>query len=225
MALPPIRTFGRTKARALSKPQNLALKGQLEKWRVPDNLPDNFDPKALMPAAKNIWFEIGFGSAEHLIGQAKANPDTLIFGAEPFIEGVAKALLLIKQNEIKNIALIDDDARKILSKLKDNCLERVFILFPDPWPKSRHHKRRLFNQDFIQEMARLIKPNGKLRFATDWANYAEAVLAIMAQNQDFTWTAQSSKDWKTAPSDHFTTRYETKQMGDCAPIFLDFVRH
>jgi tRNA (guanine-N7-)-methyltransferase len=103
-------------------------------------------------------------------------------------------------------------------------IDRVFILFPDPWPKTRHRKRRIIQPAFVAELARVLKPGGRLRFATDWADYAERALADIVGSPDFIWTAERADDWRLPPADHVTTRYQEKRLGDIAPVFLDFVR-
>ncbi len=222
----PLRTFGRTGGRPLSPRQQRLMEELLPKIVVDiDALQDNFDPKDLFNAScKEVWFEIGFGGAEHLIGQAARNPHVGIIGAEPFQEGVAKALTSIETDGVQNVRLHPDDARKVLDKLANASLDRIFIMFPDPWHKTRHHKRRLIQPEFIETLARILKPEGKVRFATDWANYADWTLERFENSDKFNWLAQSSDDWKNPPKDHVTTRYQTKGLGDCAPIWLDFQR-
>jgi tRNA (guanine-N7-)-methyltransferase len=112
----------------------------------------------------------------------------------------------------------------LAAALPSACLSRIFILFPDPWPKSRHHKRRLIQPEVIAQLARVLKPGGCLRFATDWADYADWTLQRFNRSADFSWTAETASDWTTPPADHVTTRYEEKRLGDCDPVFLDFVR-
>ena len=97
-------------------------------------------------------------------------------------------------------------------------------MFPDPWPKARHRKRRLVNPVFAAELARVLKPGGRLRFATDWADYADAALLALRAEPRLTLTARRADDWRTPPADHVTTRYEEKRLGDVAPVFLDFTR-
>ena len=123
-----------------------------------------------------------------------------------------------------NLRLWTDDARILLRALPDRCLDRLFLLFPDPWPKARHHKRRLVQPAFVDELARVLKPGGRLRFATDWAGYADWALARFLAVPALTWTAEKADDWRTPPADHVTTRYEQKRLGNVAPVFLDFVR-
>ncbi len=108
--------------------------------------------------------------------------------------------------------------------MPDASLTRAFILFPDPWPKARHHKRRIVQPDLVAELARLLIPGGRLRFASDVAHYVDWSLEKIRANLAFTWTAEQASDWRVPPADHVTTRYEEKRLGDCAPVFLDFVR-
>jgi len=222
----PLRTFGRTGGRPLSARQQKLMDEELPKYAI-----DTKDHKAnLAPdtlfthSPREVWFEIGFGGAEHLIGQAQKHPDFGIIGCEPFLEGVAKAVTQIWENKINNIRLHADDARDILDALSDNSLDRVFIMFPDPWHKAKHHKRRLIQVEFLQTLARVLKKGGQVRFATDWANYADWALEKFEASDDFEWTANQADDWRIPPQDHITTRYQMKGLGDCKPVFLDFVK-
>ena len=168
--------------------------------------------------------EIGFGGGEHLAGRAGARPDVLFLGAEPFLNGVASALRHIEEGGLANVRLHAGDARELMARLPDASLARLFILFPDPWPKTRHRKRRLVGTEFITEAARVLKPGGRLLFATDWEDYANQALARFLASPDFQWTAGKADDWRRAPSDHVPTRYEAKRLGDCAPLWLSFDR-
>jgi tRNA (guanine-N7-)-methyltransferase len=183
-----------------------------------------FDPRGLMPGAREVSFEIGFGGGEHLVARAARNPDVLSLGAEPFVNGVASALRHIEEARVGNVRLHNGDARDLMALMPDGSVDRLFILFPDPWPKLRHHKRRLVDGAFLTHAARLMKPGGRLRFATDWADYADWVLALLPGRTDFAWTAEAADDWRLAPADHITTRYEDKRLGDCAPIWLELAR-
>lgn len=168
--------------------------------------------------------EIGFGGGEHLVAQAVANPETRFIGVEPFLNGVASCLRHIEESGVINVRLHQGDARDVLARLPDASLDRVDILFPDPWPKTRHHKRRLIQPDFVAELARALKPGGEVRFATDWANYAAWTLEAFIRSPHFAWTAERAADWRAPWLGHVTTRYEQKRLGDFAPIFLRFVR-
>lgn len=220
-AHPHLRTYGRIKSRPIKPRQAALMESLLPRIRVPDG---RVDPRALMPAAKETWLEIGFGGGEHMAAQAAAHPDVLILGAEPFQNGVASALRRLDEQGLSNVRIHDGDVRELLARLPDASLARVFILFPDPWPKARHHKRRLVQADAVAELARVLMPGGKLRFASDWADYVDWALERFAASPDFQWTASRADDWRRPPADHVTTRYEEKRLGDCAPVFLDFMR-
>lgn len=217
----PIRSFGRIKSRPIKPRQAAMVDAHLPGLRVPDG---PVDPRALMPQAAETWLEIGFGGGEHMAAQAARAPDVLILGAEPFQNGVASAVRHIAEQGLTNIRLHDGDVRDLIARLPDASLARVFILFPDPWPKARHHKRRLIQPELVADLARVLKPDGRLRFASDWADYVDWSLAQFTASKTFAWQAERADDWRTPPPDHVTTRYEEKRLGDCAPVFLDFVR-
>ena len=221
-AHPPLRSYGRLKTRTI-KPRQAALMESLLPGLRPPNAP--FDPRTLAPDAREVWLEIGFGGGEHMAAQAGLHPDALIIGAEPFQNGVASALRHIDEAHLTNVRVLDGDARELMAHLPDACLDRVYVLFPDPWPKTRHHKRRVIQAESVAELARLLKPGGRLRFASDVAHYVDWALALFAKNPAFRWTAERADDWRVPPADHITTRYEEKRLGDCAPVFLDFVRN
>ena len=126
--------------------------------------------------------------------------------------------------KLTNVRIHQGDAREVAGRLPDGCLDRVFILFPDPWPKSRHHKRRIVQPEFLVELARLLRPGGALRFATDWAEYADWTLSRVRASGLFTAPDSKASEHTAPPADHITTRYEEKKLGDCVPVFLDFVR-
>jgi tRNA (guanine-N7-)-methyltransferase len=215
----PIRTFGRTKSRTVKPAQAALLTQMLPSLAVPAG---PLDPATLRPQARETWLEIGFGGGEHLAAQAAANPDVLILGAEPFINGVASALRHVAALDLANVRLHAGDGRELLAALPDASLARLFLLFPDPWPKARHHKRRLASPAFAAEAARVLAVGGRLRFATDWADYADQALEVFSRTLG--WTARRADDWRVAPADHFTTRYEAKRLGDIAPVWLEFER-
>jgi len=188
-------------------------------------IPDGaVDLPALKPDASEVWLEIGFGGGEHMAAQAALRPDVLILGAEPFLNGVASALRHIDEAALGNIRLRQGDARQLLMDLPDASLTRIFILFPDPWPKTRHHKRRLIQDETLVDMARVLAPGGGLRFATDWCDYAEWTLERAIRSPHFHWSAERAANWRANSVDHIATRYEMKRLGDCEPVFLDFER-
>jgi len=218
---PLLRSYGRLKTRTIKPRQAALMENLLPSLRPPAG---PFDPRALKPDAAEIWLEIGFGGGEHMAGQASRRPDLLILGAEPFQNGVASALRHIDEAGLTNLRIHDGDVRDLMARLPQACLDRVFILFPDPWPKARHNKRRILQTESVAELARLLKPGGRLRFASDWADYVNWSLLRIASNRDFRWTVERADDWRVPPADHLTTRYEEKRLGDCAPVFLDFIR-
>ncbi len=218
---PPIRTFGRSRSRVIKPRQAALMTSLLPGVAIPDG---PFDPRTLAPQATEIWLEIGFGGGEHLAAQAGRRPDILSLGAEPFLNGVASVLRHIEEAGLTNIRLHAGDARDLMANLPDACLDRLFILFPDPWPKVRHNKRRLIQPEFIEAAAHLMKPGAVLRFATDWADYADQALAMFRKSPRFIWVAERADDWRLPPADHVTTRYEEKRLGDCGPIWLEFQR-
>lgn len=221
MTAPPIRTFGRTKSRTLKPGQTALLSDLLPQIAI---APGPYDPGAQAGAYAQTWLEIGFGGGEHLAGQAARRGDVLMLGAEPFLNGLASALRHVRDLGLANVRLWPGDARELMAALPDASLQRLFVLFPDPWPKTRHHKRRLVDAAFAEEAARVLRVGGSLRFATDWASYADQALEVFSRSGAFAWTAARADDWRQPPADHVATRYEVKRLGDTAPIWLEFER-
>jgi tRNA (guanine-N7-)-methyltransferase len=186
----------------------------------------NLNPRSLFDfPIDDVWLEIGFGGGEHLVAQAAANPNVGLMGCEPFVDGVGKVLAEIDRHNIRNIRLYDDDARFLLDALADQCLDQAFLLYPDPWPKKRHNKRRFVNEETIQQMARVIKPGGIWLMATDIMDYARWMLVHMIKSDSFTWTAGGVTDWQTPPDQWPGTRYEQKAIEQGRrPVYLTFRR-
>ncbi len=221
----PIRTFGRIGGRALSTRQQGLIDVLLPHLEIPEAKAGTLQPRTLFePQPKDVWLEIGFGGGEHLTGQAERHLDIGLLGCEPFIEGMAKALGQIEDAGLNNVRLHMDDARPVVERLSAGSVSRIFILFPDPWPKKRQQKRRLIQPDFLDDLARILAPGGHLRFATDVKSYADEALAHFCAHPKFKWMAKCADDWRKPPLDHLTTRYEAKKLGDCAPIWYDFKR-
>jgi tRNA (guanine-N7-)-methyltransferase len=217
----PLRSFGRIKSRPIKAKQAALFDSLLPSIVVPDTA---FDPLTLKPDATAVWVEIGFGGGEHLAGQAAKNPQVLIIGAEPFQNGVASALRHLEEAGAGNARIHPGDGREVLGNLPDGSVDRLFVLFPDPWQKARHNKRRLVNAEFLVEAHRVLKPGGRFRFATDWADYADWTLERVLSSGLFAWPADKADDWRVPPADHLTTRYEEKKLGDIPPVWLDFVK-
>jgi tRNA (guanine-N7-)-methyltransferase len=214
------RLYGRGAGRPLSARRQALYDQLLPKIALPSEGP--IDPRALFSGADEVRLEIGFGGAEHLIGQASAHPGVGFIGVEPFVEGVGKALALIEESGVSNVRLHHGDGRDVIEYIPDASLSVVYVLFPDPWPKTRHHKRRLIQSGFVAECARVLKPGGLLRVATDVKSYVDWTLFHVRANPAFAWQARRPADWREPPADHVTTRYETKNIGDCPPVYLNF---
>lgn len=221
-----LQSFGRTKSRKLSSSQQFLVENLLPQVRVipRDSERVDVDPLEIFGSNKPCWLEIGFGGGEHLIAQAKLNPDVGLIGCEPFIDGVAKALSGIEKSGLKNIRIHDSDARELLDSLKPASIDRVFILFPDPWPKKRHWKRRIIRGDFLDLLYSRCKPKAQIRFATDIASYVNEAVIRFSNHYGYIWTANCANDWKIPPADHCHTRYQAKNLGDCPPVWLDFIK-
>ncbi|MBF0248207.1 MAG: tRNA (guanosine(46)-N7)-methyltransferase TrmB [Alphaproteobacteria bacterium] len=170
------------------------------------------------------WLEIGFGGGEHLAAQAKAHPDVGMVGCEPFLDGVAKLVTAVDEAGLDNVRIHADDARQIFSDIPDGALERVFILFPDPWPKTRHHKRRLIQAPLLDACARMLADGGELRVASDHMDYVRWTLEHVIPHPDFEWLADRPTDWRTPPADWIPTRYEQKKLAGDKIAYLCFRR-
>jgi len=194
-----------------------------------DTGPANFLPRGPFEGAarpvKDIWLEIGFGGGEHLAWQASNNPDVGVIGCEPFMNGVVKLLGQIQGDDLGNIRLFRDDARMMVDSLPDASIARAFVLFPDPWPKSRHNKRRIVSAPVIAGLARVLVDNAELRIATDDPGYLEWIMWHMQQNADFGWQARAPRDWRVRPDDWPPTRYEQKAArAGRSSAFLTYIR-
>ena len=172
-----------------------------------------------------IRLEIGFGGAEHLIAQAERNPTCGFIGVEPFLNGMAKALAAIEAKGLTNIRLHHGDATDLLAWLPEKSLDRVDLLYPDPWPKRRHRKRRFVSDESLAALARIMPPGAQLRFATDIDDYAGWVLARVLRSRAFAWTAEHPDDWRQPWADWPGTRYEAKAGHEGRrPAYLTFER-
>lgn len=220
-----LRSFGRRRGRKLSTRQERLLAETLPRVQV--TLERLHEPglgfSGVTP--REVWLEIGFGGGEHLIAQAHHHPDVLIIGCEPFEEGVVKVLSAIEADGLPNIRIHPDDARDLLRRLPAHSIDRAFILFPDPWPKRKHQKRRLVAPPLLALLARVLRPGARLSVATDIPDYARTMLMAFAAAADFRWTARRPGDWQTRPADRVETRYEHKALAEGRrPTYLEFER-
>jgi tRNA (guanine-N7-)-methyltransferase len=184
------------------------------------------NPMALFATRpRALWLEIGFGGGEHLAALAAARPEIGFLGVEPFFNGVAKLLRAIEDGGLTNVRILMDDARLLLKSLPDAGIERAFVLFPDPWPKLRHHKRRIVNPETVADLARVIRPGGELRLATDDPDYARWMLEAALAEPRLAWLCERAADWRQRPGDWPPTRYEAKALAAGGrPAYLRFGR-
>jgi len=166
-----------------------------------------------------VWLEVGFGAGEHLVWQAEQHPAVGLIGCEPYLNGVAKCLAHIDRAGVGNIRLFTDDARLVMAALPDRSLGRVFVLFPDPWPKTRHHKRRFVQRETLDRLAELMVPGAELRLATDDPSYLPWMIEHAGSHPAFESLAEGQADWPERPADWPATRYEKKNIAG-TPTFL-----
>jgi tRNA (guanine-N7-)-methyltransferase len=216
--------FGRRKGHALRPHQAALMDTLLPKLaidlgaRPPANLAELFPV-----AVDSVRVEIGFGGGEHMIAQAEQNPATGFIGIEPFVNGMAKALAAIEARKLANIRLDFGDATFLLAWLPPASLACVDLIYPDPWPKRRHWKRRFVQDRSIAEIARVLRLGGEFRFATDIADYAAWTLEHFARSPHFTWTAERADDWRRPWPGFSGTRYQAKAKREGRmPCYLIF---
>jgi tRNA (guanine-N7-)-methyltransferase len=213
----PLRSFGRRRGRNLRPHKQDLFDTLLPKLTI-----SLAEASAINPES-STWLEIGFGGGEHLAHVAELHPDVQFIGCEPYVNGTAGLLAHIDKIKLSNIRIYNDDARDLVATLPDNSLERVFVLYPDPWPKKRHNKRRIISSEFLDSLARVMKPEAELRLATDSADYATWMLERLLANHNFKWLAKSSEDWLNPPPEWISTRYEQKALAG-RPTYLNFKR-
>ncbi len=200
-----IRSYGRTKSRKLSDHKNTLLKNSFSKYAIGN---DDFSSQN---SYKKYSFEIGFGFGDFLCVKAASAPDQLFMGSEPHLNGVVNVLAKLETQPLPNVKISREDARELLKKFSDNFFDEIYILFPDPWPKAKHFKRRLIDVDFLDNLlAKKIKSGGKLIIATDHASYKTWILSEVLKSHKFKWDAVSKKDWQIFPQDWVETKYQKK---------------
>ena len=217
--------FGRRKGHALKPRQAALFDTLLPKIGIELAQPAPADLRALFPGASDVRLEIGFGGAEHLIAQAEAHPRVGYIGTDGFLNAIAKALVAIDERKLANVRLYHGDASELIDWLPAASLTRIDLLYPDPWPKRRHWKRRFVQDESLTRLARLLKPGGEFRFATDIASYTEHVLMRILRSEDFTWTARIADDWRKPWDGFVRTRYEAKAIREGrTPAYFIFRR-
>ncbi len=218
--------FGRRKGHPLKPRQAALFEALLPQLALDFSKPAPADLRTLYSTSiDHLRLEIGFGGAEHLIAQAQANPRTGFIGTDAFVNAMAKALVAISENALANIRLHFGDASELLDWLPDAAFCRIDLLYPDPWPKRRHWKRRFIQDESLKRLARILKKNGELRFATDIADYAAYALVRIMRSPDFAWTAEHADDWRKPWPDFAGTRYEAKAKREARrPAYFIFRR-
>ena len=218
--------FGRRRGKTMKAPQAAALSALLPALKLDLSAPPPAPLAALWPQpVADIRLEIGFGGGEHLLHRALEAPRTGFIGVEPFVNSMAKMLGQLELAGLDNIRVYDDDATRVLDWLPDACLDRIDLLYPDPWPKKKHWKRRFVSKANLDRFARVLKPGGRFGFASDIDTYVNWTLAHIAAHPEFEWTARSARDWREPPPGWPGTRYEAKAIREGrTPCYLEFER-
>jgi tRNA (guanine-N7-)-methyltransferase len=218
--------FGRRKGHALRARQASLFDSLLPHLALDLTTPPPDDLRTLFAAANDVRIESGFGGGEHLMAEAERHPDTGFIGIEPFLNGMGKALAVIEERNLSNIRLHHGDATDVLAWLSPASITRFDLLYPDPWPKRRHWKRRFVQDQSVAAIARIVRPGGELRFASDIADYVAWTLVRLLRSPDFTWTAETADDWRLPWPGFTSTRYEAKAKREGrVPAYLIFRRN
>ncbi len=218
--------FGRRQGRPLRPHQTNLIQTALPHLALDLRHPAPARPTSLFePPVTSVRLEIGFGGGEHLVAEAAANPNSGFIGCEPFVNGMARALGLIAAQGLANVRLHFGEADEVIAWLPDAVLARIDLLYPDPWPKRRHWKRRFIQDERITALARVLASGGELRFATDWPDYAAWTLERLMRSPHFVWTAEHAEDWRSPWPGYARTRYEEKAIrAGRRPCYLVFRR-
>lgn len=222
-----LQFYGRRKGKALKAGRISLLESLLPRLRVAvRQCAQTIDPASFFDKKSDeIRIEIGFGSGEHVAAQAAANPGIGFIGCEVFVNGVASLLRYVEDYKLANLRIYDNDVRYLLPTLKTGSLRRISLLFPDPWPKARHAKRRFISPENLDELARLLADGGELRVASDHPVYVAWTLQHVPEHPAFQWTAKGPEDWRVRPADSIASRYEEKAIAaGRVPTFMNFVR-
>ena len=224
---PRVLYYGRRKGKPLTAARQDVVDRRLPELKIATPaVGERIDPRALFPAhIKEIWLEVGFGAGEHLAAQAERNSDVGIIGAEVFLNGVASLVRHVDEKKLTNVRIFNDDVRFLLPALPDQCLSRAFVLFPDPWPKARHAKRRFIGPENLNHLARLMRDGVELRVASDHPVYIQWVMEQVPVHSGFEWPAKGPEAWRVMPVDHIETRYQQKAKKEGrTPHFFSFLR-
>jgi tRNA (guanine-N7-)-methyltransferase len=214
--------FGRRRGRRLRSMQKVRIGELLPRFVLTIPRSGLLEPGAAFIAPKRpVWLEIGFGGGEHLAAQAECHPEISLIGCEVFQPGIAKLLAHIELRHLDNIRIFTEDARLMIAALPPSSIDRVFIMFPDPWPKRRHQNRRLVSCETLDALAAVMTDGAELRLATDDSNYLVWMLERLTEHPFFEWLVRGPCDWRNRPGDWPPTRYEEKaRAAGRAPNFL-----
>jgi tRNA (guanine-N7-)-methyltransferase len=227
MAMNHRNFYGRIKGKALNAAQDRYLEEDLPRLSVagitreenPERTPLDMQELA---GGRPLWLEIGFGGGEHLVHQALQNPDVQFLGVEPYVNGVAMLLGKMRKAGVNNIKLHMGDARNLMDVLPDETVSKAFLLYPDPWPKLRHHRRRFVTPEHLIPLNRCLKIGAEVRVATDIEDYVRQTLGEVPK-AGFDWLAEGPEDWRAPWGDWISTRYEQKALReDRTPHYMTF---
>lgn len=224
-AAPKRTLYGRRQGRKLRAGRAALLDTLLPRLAVPlPEAPGRLDWRGLFPRpVRALWLEVGFGAGEHLAWQAAHHPDVGLIGCEPFVNGITTLLREIEDQGLDNVRIHAEDARQVIDALPDAAVGRCFVLFADPWPKARHHKRRFIRPENLDALARVMADGAELRLASDNPGLVDWMLFHTRAHGAFEWTARGPQDWRARPDDWPPTRYEQKRLHG-VPAFLTFRR-
>lgn len=211
-----IRSFGRIKSRKLSDHKGLLLQNLLPLYEIksPEIKSQGINFWSAENKNQKTCLEIGFGFGDFLFEKAKNNPNILFFGSEPHLNGVVNLLAKLEKEPLNNLKITTQDVRIFTKDFPPEIFDKIYILFPDPWPKAKHFKRRLINSEFLDFLAGKLKSKAELTIATDHDSYKTWILSAIAKNKNFGWLAESKKDWQEFPSDWITTKYQKKAAAE-----------
>jgi tRNA (guanine-N7-)-methyltransferase len=228
--LEDLHFYGRRRSRRMHNHRQTQFDAVAERFFIPAPTENDtsIDPRSFFTTEQkldDVWLEIGFGHGEHIINQAQLNPQIGLVGIEPFINGIASAAIAIQEKSIENIRIYPDDAMQMINRFPAASFSRIFLFFPDPWPKVRHHKRRFIQTETVAMLARLLPEGGTLHLATDIPDLADWMIMHVLENPQFTWTAERQSDWTTPPQNWVTTKYQHKAIREGrSSVYLDFVK-
>ncbi len=223
-----LKSFGRRTGHKLRANHQALVDNLLPELRLdPTEDGSLIDPtEVFKKPVKEVWFEVGFGGGEHAAAQVENNPDIGLIACEPFINGVASLLSHVDEKNLQDrIRIYDNDARFLLDCMPEDSLDRLFLLFPDPWRKRRHAKRRFVGEENLQLVAKVLKSGAEFRVGSDHMPYIDWTLEHLSQHPDFEWICEGPQDWRQRPGDWPPTRYEQKALRQGkACVYLRFRR-